>query len=269
MRRLRALLVAVALMMAGLSAVPASAVTVSKVDLVSARLVAGGLAVDVTFKVRCSGFENQPAGFNLTAYVDQRIGRTVVSRQGGAPTSLDCRASGNQVTVRVTSGDVTFRPKLATIKAQIMACDNSDCVEPTSVWQVRLSTVGRPEPSSIAFGDEIALRLVSARVVQKGAAVDVTYDVTCRDQGYDSCRYPVLAVSVRQRIHQGLVGGGYAEKSYQSDPNHRVTIRVPALKPLKKFRPEISLISGQIEACWALGCPTALSSDVVRLKKRA
>lgn len=262
MRRCLGFLAVLGLLLASTS-VPAAAVTVTRMELTSARLLAQGVAVELTFRISCRDFASGDR-IIINGQLEQRVrGVKVISPtfDAGAETCEKPIVAR----VGVASGRQSWKAGKARVTATAFVCMFSGCPERKLATVIQLQAARPVPPKPTSVGDfQLGFKLISSRLVAKGEAVDLRFEVTCRSEGFDSCTYYYLIAGVAQNV-RGFVTSGQAFKSYQASTRHRVTIRASKGEGHSRFRSGQALISANIEACFGLGCPGARVSGVVRL----
>ena len=121
-----------------------------------------------------------------------------------------------------------------------------------------------PSGPAVAFssgGLFLDVQVVSATVVSRGAAVDVTLEVTCNSPfGAD------VFVTVTQRSGSGIARGSAFESVGCTGSGEQVVIRVPASAG-RAFKQGTAVVSAEIFGCNNVTCGSETDSEVVELTK--
>ena len=121
-----------------------------------------------------------------------------------------------------------------------------------------------PSGPAVAFssgGLFLDVQVESATLVSKGAAVDVTLEVTCNSPfGAD------VFVSVSQRSGSGVARGSGFESVGCTGSGELVVIRVPASAG-RAFKQGTAVVSAEIFGCNNVTCGSETDSEVIELKK--
>jgi hypothetical protein len=121
-----------------------------------------------------------------------------------------------------------------------------------------------PSGPAIAFssgGLFLDVQVESATLVSRGAAVDVTLEVTCNSPfGAD------VFVSVSQRSGSGIARGSGFESVGCTGSGEQVVIRVPAFAG-RAFKQGTAVISAEIFGCNTRLCGSETDSETVDLRR--
>jgi len=274
MRRV-ALFLSVVMALVTLGAAPAqAATTITRFQLTSAGLIAKGVAVQLTFKAGCRNFEEGAFGI-IQGRVEERVRGQLVSTPIGEASNIErCGASQNLTAVGGRQpGTFALHPGSAVIDATFTVCDYWGQDPCPHVAHVRTSTSLVPLPAKPPAPDplepdpfDLGLRLIAARLVGRGQAVDMELEVTCHPEESGSCSFATGFAAIDQNV-QGIVVDGYADLFYDSPTSLerlRITLRIPASDPKRPFKHTLAAFVVYVEMCFDLGCPTARISGVMR-----
>jgi hypothetical protein len=121
-----------------------------------------------------------------------------------------------------------------------------------------------PAGPAVAFssgGLFLDVQVQSARLVSRGAAVDVTLEVTCNSPfGAD------VFVTVTQKSGSGVAQGFGSESVGCTGSGEQVVIRVQAFGG-KAFKQGTAVVSAEIFGCNNVTCGSETDSEVIQLQK--
>ena len=121
-----------------------------------------------------------------------------------------------------------------------------------------------PSGPAVAFssgGLFLDVQVESATLVSRGAAVDVTLEVTCNSPfGAD------VFVSVSQRSGSGIARGSGFESVGCTGSGEQVVIRAPASGG-RAFKQGTAVATAEIFGCNNVTCGSETDSEVIELKK--
>jgi hypothetical protein len=122
-----------------------------------------------------------------------------------------------------------------------------------------------PSGPAVAFssgGLFLDVQVESARLVSRGAAVDVTLEITC-----NATSTVDVFVSVSQKSGSGVAQGfGFASFGCTGS-GQQVVIRVPASGAGKTFKQGTAVVTAEIFGCRPGICGSETDSEVIDLKK--
>jgi hypothetical protein len=117
-----------------------------------------------------------------------------------------------------------------------------------------------PAVAFFSGGLFLDVQVESATLVSRGAAVDVTLEVTCNAQFAD------LFVSVTQKSGSGVArGSGYTEVGCTGS-GEQVVVRVLA-SPGKTFKQGTAVISAELFGCGTRICGSETDSEVIQIQR--
>ena len=121
-----------------------------------------------------------------------------------------------------------------------------------------------PSGPAVAFssgGLFLDVQVESATLVARGAAVDVTLEVTC--SGTSTAE---VFVSVTQKAGSGVARGSGFETVGYTGSGEQIVVRVLA-SPGKTFKQGIAVVSAEIFACGTRVCGSETDSETVDLRR--
>ena len=101
-----------------------------------------------------------------------------------------------------------------------------------------------------------------ARLVARGAAVDVPVEVTCNATGTVS-----VFVTVTQRVNGGIAAGSSFDEFSCSGAGQRVTVRVSASAAGRAFRQGTAVVDAEVFGCRPNVCGSETDTETVRLRR--
>ena len=121
-----------------------------------------------------------------------------------------------------------------------------------------------PSGPAVAFssgGLFLDVQVQSARLVSRGAAVDVTLEVTCNATGN-----AFVDVSVTQRSGSGVAQGFGSTNVGCTGSGEQVVVRVRA-SGAKTFKQGTAVVNAEIFGCNNVTCGSETDSEVIQLQK--
>jgi hypothetical protein len=121
-----------------------------------------------------------------------------------------------------------------------------------------------PSGPAIAFssgGLFLDVQVESATLVSRGAAVDVTLEVTCNATGS-----AFVDVSVTQKSGSGVAQGFGSTRVGCTGSGEQVVVRVQA-SGAKAFKQGTAVVSAEIFGCNNVTCGSETDSEVIQLQK--
>ena len=118
-----------------------------------------------------------------------------------------------------------------------------------------------PAVAFFSGGLFLDVQVQSATLVSRGAAVDVTLEVTCNSPfGAD------VFVSVSQRSGSGIARGSAFESVGCTGSGEQVVIRVPASAG-RAFKQGTAVVSAEIFGCNNVTCGSETDSEVIEIRR--
>jgi hypothetical protein len=121
-----------------------------------------------------------------------------------------------------------------------------------------------PSGPAVAFssgGLFLDVQVESARLVSRGAAVDVTLEVTCNATGT-----AFVDVSVTQKSGSGVAQGFGSTSVGCTGSGEQIVVRVRA-SGAKAFKQGTAVVSAEIFGCNNITCGSETDSEVIQLQK--
>jgi hypothetical protein len=122
-----------------------------------------------------------------------------------------------------------------------------------------------PAGPAVAFssgGLFLDVQVESARLVSRGAAVDVTLELTCNASS------PVdVFVTVTQRSGSGVAAGSGFASFGCTGSGQQVTVRVTASPSGKTFKQGAAVVEAEVFGCRPNICGSETDSEVIQLQK--
>jgi hypothetical protein len=121
-----------------------------------------------------------------------------------------------------------------------------------------------PSGPAVAFssgGLFLDVQVESATVVSRGAAVDVTLEVTCNATGS-----AFVDVSVTQKSGSGVAQGFGSTRVGCTGSGEQIVVRVQA-SGAKAFKQGTAVVSAEIFGCNNVTCGSETDSEVIQLQK--
>jgi hypothetical protein len=121
-----------------------------------------------------------------------------------------------------------------------------------------------PSGPAVAFssgGLFLDVQVESATLVSRGAAVDVTLEVTCNATGT-----AFVDVSVTQKSGSGVAQGFGSESVGCTGSGEQIVVRVRA-SGAKAFKQGTAVVSAEIFGCNNVTCGSETDSEVIQLQK--
>jgi hypothetical protein len=117
-----------------------------------------------------------------------------------------------------------------------------------------------------------SFELVSAQLVAKGAAVEVTYSVTCNFEQTEGGAYALIRTSISQRVGSQVTTGNAEFLSFSSEQvctgePEEVSLLIVPDSGSRAFRSKDALISSYFRACDDVSCPEVATGEALRLSK--
>jgi len=122
-----------------------------------------------------------------------------------------------------------------------------------------------PSGPAVAFssgGLFLDVQVESATLVSRGAAVDVTLEVTCNATGT-----AFVDVSVTQKSGSGVAQGFGSTQVGCTGSGEQIVVRVPASGAGKTFKQGTAVVSAEIFGCNNVTCGSETDSEVIQLQK--
>ena len=120
-----------------------------------------------------------------------------------------------------------------------------------------------PSGPAVAFSSRglfLEVQVESATLVSRGAAVDVTLEVTCNSGVAE------VFVTVSQRSGSGVARGSAFETVGCTGSGEQVVIRVPAFGG-RAFKQGTAVVSAEIFGCNNVICGSETDSEVVEIRR--
>jgi hypothetical protein len=121
-----------------------------------------------------------------------------------------------------------------------------------------------PSGPAVAFssgGLFLDVQVESATLVSRGAAVDVTLEVTCNATGT-----AFVDVSVTQKSGSGVAQGFGSESVGCTGSGEQIVVRVRA-SGAKAFKQGTAVVSAEIFGCNNVTCGSETDSEVIQIQK--
>jgi hypothetical protein len=121
-----------------------------------------------------------------------------------------------------------------------------------------------PSGPAVAFssgGLFLDVQVQSATLVSRGAAVDVTLEVTCNAAGT-----AFVDVSVTQKAGSGVAQGSGSTSVGCTGSGQQIVVRVRAFGA-KAFKQGTAVVSAEIFGCNNVTCGSETDSEVIQLQK--